>query len=60
MRADPIAIIVHVRLRKGAEAGAMLDACRLAGLSALETYYAEVKWRAQCGAAFGRAALRWR
>jgi hypothetical protein len=28
----------------------MLVACRLAGLSALETYYAGVNWRAQCGA----------
>jgi hypothetical protein len=27
----------------------MLVACRLAGLSALETYYAEVRVRAQCG-----------
>jgi hypothetical protein len=28
----------------------MLVACRLAGLSALETYYAGVRARAQCGA----------
>ena len=28
----------------------MLVACRLAGLSALEAYYAGVNWRAQCGA----------
>ena len=28
----------------------MLVACRLAGLSALETYYADVRVRAQCGA----------
>ena len=28
----------------------MLVACRLAGLSALETYYAGVKLGAQCGA----------
>ncbi len=34
---------------EGAGAGAMLDACRLAGLSALEGYYAGVRARAQFG-----------
>jgi hypothetical protein len=34
----------------------MLVACRLAGLSALETYYAGGRARAQCGPT-GRAAL---
>ena len=33
----------------GAGAGAMLVACRLAGLSALEAYYAGVRARAQFG-----------
>jgi hypothetical protein len=47
---------------EGAEAGAgaMLVACRLAGLSALETYYAGARVGAQCGAALvhtGRALL---
>jgi hypothetical protein len=39
-----------------AGAGAMLVACRLAGLSALETYYAKVRARAQFGAACGCSA----
>ena len=34
----------------------MLVACRLAGLSALETHYAGVRVRAQFGGACGRAA----
>ncbi len=50
---------------EGAEAGAgaMLVACRLAGLSALETHYADVNRRAQCSATCGRslnASSRWR
>jgi hypothetical protein len=35
----------------------MLVACRLAGLSALEAYYAAVRGRAQCGAKAGYEAL---
>ena len=38
-----------------AEAGAMLLACRLAGLSALGKHYAGVNRRAQCGALCGPA-----
>ena len=38
-----------MKQRQLAETGAMLAACRLAGPSALETYYAEVRVRAQFG-----------
>jgi hypothetical protein len=44
------------RQRPGA--GAMLVACRLAGLSALEAYYAGVRARAQCEAACDCATRR--
>jgi hypothetical protein len=41
----------HLGEEAEAGAGAMLVACRLAGLSALETYYARVRAGAQFGAA---------
>ena len=38
----------------------MLVACRLAGLSALEVYYAGVRARAQCGVACWPQLATWR
>ena len=49
----------HLRVEHAeAGAGAMLVACRLAGLSALEGHYAGVSARAQFGASRGVPATR--